>query len=63
MGDPGREVETQAFQQALLQELDHRITEFSAYDWHTFGNISIAEAAIAAAVCIGVPILLLWFAA
>lgn len=63
MGDPGREVETQAFQQALLHELDHRITAFSAYDWDTFGRVGIPEAALAFVVCIGVPILLLWFAA
>jgi hypothetical protein len=63
MQDPGREVETQAFHEALLHELDNRITEFSAYDWNTFGRVRPVEAAIAAAVCIGVPIVLLWFAA
>jgi hypothetical protein len=61
MHDPGREVETQAFQQALLAELDRRLAEFATYDDNTFGRITAREAWLAAAMCVGMPLLCVWF--
>lgn len=61
MHDPGREVETVAFQSALRAELDRRIAEFATYGDDTFGHIGAREAWFAALVCVGLPLLLVWW--
>ncbi|HET6343544.1 MAG TPA: hypothetical protein VFH51_01375 [Myxococcota bacterium] len=63
MQDPAREVETQAFQQALRHELDPRIATFATYDITTFGHIGGAEAWIAGVLGIALPIFLFWLLA
>jgi hypothetical protein len=63
MQDPAREVETQAFQQALRHELDRRIATFATYDVTTFGRIGAAEAWIAGMLGIALPVFLFWLLA
>ncbi len=51
-------MDQQAFETALKDELDKRISEVSSYPDDTFGHIGSVEMTIVFVVCVLVPVLL-----
>ncbi len=60
MRQPIREVQTQAFTQAMGQELQRRLDVVGAYPADAMGNISRREIVLSLAVALGLPCMV-WF--